>query len=157
MPLHEPELQQAVTQVWSTILGMEAQPSDPSQELSRDAWLGSVKIHGTRELTVSLSCPERTARLATAAMFDVNAEAATLEQLRDTWGELANMVAGTFKSLLSGDCFLGLPAVSEIDGDEPASGHRILIEAGFQCEDDCLRVTIIDRRSTIRRPPSELT
>ncbi len=139
------------------MLGLDAQPWDSTKTLNADAWIGSVKIHGTRELAVSLSCSEGMARLATAAMFDVKADAATTDQLRDAWGELSNMVAGTFKSLLPGNCFLGLPSVVEGTAGLPVGNHQVLNSVGVLCGNDPLRVTIIDRRSIIRPQASERT
>ncbi len=157
MPFHETEIQQLVTEIWSTMLGLDSQPCDQPDWLNRDDWTGSVKIHGARELTVTLSCSDRMARLATSAMFDVDADAATAEQLRDTWGELTNMVAGGFKSLLPGTCFLGLPSVTDFGAGEPSAvNHRILTKVGFHCGAEQLRVTILDRRSTLRKPTNEL-
>lgn len=157
MPFHETEIQQLVTDIWSAMLGLDSHPCDQLDWLNRDEWIGNVKIHGTRELTVSLSGSDQMVRMATAAMFDVNGEAATSDLLRDTWGELTNMVAGAFKSLLPGNCFLGLPTVMDFGVDPPsASNYRILTEVGFHCEEEQLRVTIIDRRSTIKTPANEL-
>ena len=157
MHFHETEIQQLVTEIWSTMLGLDSQPCDQLDWLNRDEWIGSVKIHGARELTVFLSCSDQMARMATAAMFDVDGAAATSEQLRDAWGELSNMVAGAFKSLLPGNCFLGLPSVTDFGVDAPSiSNYRILTEVGFHCGEEQLRVTIIDRRSTIRTPANEL-
>ncbi len=157
MPFHETEIQQLVSDIWSTMLGMDTQPCDQLDWLNRDEWIGQVKIHGARELTVTLSGSDQMVRLATAAMFDVNGDAATSDLLRDTWGELTNMVAGAFKSLLPGNCFLGLPSVTDFGVDAPsASNYRILTEVGFHCGEEQLRVTIIDRRSTIRTPANDL-
>lgn len=157
MPFHETDIQQLVSDIWTTMLGLDTHPCDQLDWLNRDEWIGHVKIHGARELAVSLSGSDQMARMATAAMFDVNGDAATSDLLRDTWGELTNMVAGAFKSLLPGHCFLGLPTVTDFGVDGlSASNHRILTEVGFHCGKEQLRVTIVDLRSTIRTPANEL-
>lgn len=157
MPFHDTEIHQLVTDIWSTMLGLDSHPCDQPDWLNRDDWTGSVKIHGARELTVFLSGSDQMVRSATAAMFDVNGDAATSDLLRDTWGELTNMVAGGFKSLLPGNCFLGLPLVTDFGACElSVLNHRILTEVGFHCGAEQLRVTILDRRSTLRKPANEL-
>ncbi len=157
MSFHDAEIQQLVTEIWSTMLGLDAQPCDAIDGINRIACTGSVKIHGARELTVFLSYSEQMARQAAAAMFEVSAEAATTDQLRDTLGELSNMVTGTFKSIFGGTCFIGLPVVIDFSSGLPqTSNHLILTEVCFCCDNEPVLITVMDRRSTVRTPAREL-
>ena len=72
-----------------------------------------------------LQVPEAVARRAAAVMFELDASAASLEDMQDAVGELTNMTGGNVKALLEGQCALSLPAVVEgRDYSIPCPGAR---------------------------------
>lgn len=106
-----------LAEVWSSVLAMEAMPIDApgasKGERAKDRDVSAcVQISGGWEGAVSLRCSGALARDATAAMFGVDAAAATDDEIKDAVGELVNIVGGNFKALLGNDCKLSLPTVA---------------------------------------------
>jgi CheY-specific phosphatase CheX len=136
-------IQSAVTTIWSSMLGMDAQPH-PQANMSPPVFLtGCVQITGDWQGAVTLDCPSELAKRAAAIMFDIPASEVDSFQVHDALGELTNMIAGNFKSLLSERCDLSLPAVAQ--GSDYA--FRILESkpinrVGFRCESHPFVVTV---------------
>lgn len=104
-------------EVWSSVLSMEATPTpSPDGAAARPSTVrivsACVQISGSWEGAVALQCSDSAARSATAAMFGVEASAATEDEIKDAVGELVNIVGGNFKGLVGGECKLSLPTVA---------------------------------------------
>jgi len=74
---------------------------------------GVVPISGAWNGAVALECSADLSRQAASVMFDTQPELITVDHIHDAVGELTNIVAGNFKTLLSGCSHLGLPTVAE--------------------------------------------
>ena len=70
-------------------------------------------ISGEWNGTVCVSCSQLAARHATSAMFGMEDDELTADEINDAVGELVNVVGGNIKSLVPGPSVLGLPTVIE--------------------------------------------
>jgi hypothetical protein len=78
--------------------------------------------------------PRPLAQRAARIMFSLQ-EDATLADMQDALGEITNMTGGHLKALMSGDCFLSLPAVVEgIDYSIRIPSARVLNRVVMDCE-----------------------
>lgn len=100
---------------------------------------GSVEISGTTQMTVSVDCSEVLARRLGAAMFDVDEEALSIEDVVDALGEVANIIGGNIKALLPGPSELGLPTVHHRKALHPLDA---VVEQAFDCMGEPLRVCL---------------
>jgi len=109
--------------------------------------IGCIQITGDWEGAVTLYCPEALVRRATASMFSMPSEEVSLEEMRDTLGELTNMTAGNIKSLLPANCYISLPSVAEgVEYRLTVPGGKIVMQEGFECAGQPLIVAIIARK-----------
>jgi CheY-specific phosphatase CheX len=102
---------------------------------------------------VTMSCDDTVARLATAAMLGIEAEAATPAEIRDAIGEIANLMGGQTKMVLGPGSSLGLPLVIEGDGYESMVPHSYTVgTVHCECAGHLVDLTIAsaDRRSIAR-------
>lgn len=128
--------------VWSTMLGLEAVQGGEAAEAA--AFVTSVDISGAWEGTVSISFTRSLAQKVTAAMLASGEADATLAEVSDVIGELANMVGGNVKGLFPGPCALSIPRVEPASAAGPlGSGSRLWFECGGQP----FSVTVLERNT----------
>lgn len=107
-----------------------------------------VSISGDWDGVILVGCATNLARHLTAEIIGVGADEVEEEQLRDTLGELANMIGGRVKCSLPPSCKLSLPMVVE--------GHDVVIRVpGTSIKQDLhlsaahnpMRVTVVERQT----------
>lgn len=148
MQLADSDLSQIVSGVWDSVLGMEIQPVDERDTLPQDDAVLSacIQITGAWDGAVTLLCPATVARQAAAVMFNAEADSISSDDMRDSLGELVNMVGGGVKSLLPETCSLSLPAV--VEGDDytlSIRGASPVQKATFACQGQSVWVTLLER------------
>lgn len=146
MGLHTSEINQHTEIIWKSILGLDVIPTQEDFQTSeKDNTLsGCVHISGSWDGTVALLCPVQLARKAAAIMFGLDEDKASLMEIQDALGELANMTGGNLKSLLPEPCYLSLPVVA-ITPNLRFPGSEIIIESGFKCGGHHFKVTVLKR------------
>jgi chemotaxis protein CheX len=100
-------------QVWSSYLdvdGVSPLVPLPAEKPLYDV-SASVSLTGAWRGHVVLRCSSVAARNAAAALLGVDYEDATVDDVTDALGELANILGGNVKSLLPEPCALSLPHV----------------------------------------------
>ena len=105
-------LELATREVFDLMVGTSLevrQDLDSTSELDLTAMIG---LAGSLCGVISVRCSSEAGRLITAKMLGIPAEEAQ-QSMRDAIGEIVNMVAGNFKSKLSGSnhCMLSIPTV----------------------------------------------
>lgn len=127
-----------VALTWRTVLDVEVVPVgdvDVSDgDVAVDVMSATIAIAGSIDLTVVLEYRRTDVVHAAARVFGLAPEAVADADLRDAFGELANIVGGNVKGVLSdGDgTSLSLPVVAE--GRQRVAGSRLLMRACFDCE-----------------------
>lgn len=147
-------IQEVTEGVWSTMLGMPLRlqwESAPPQE-SHDYVTSWVSISGSWSGTITIGCSSAAARRAAAAMFGVVPEEASAEEVNDAMGEVANIIGGNLKGLLTGPATLSLPSVAEgFDTSLHVPDFVAVQSTRFDSEGEPLVVTVFAR--TIPPPP----
>lgn len=138
--------------VWDTFLGMPLRTSPAVRPVAQDQAVqdhaqheahASVHISGTWNGSVTLSCSRELVRRAAGAMFQAHPDELDEAEIRDAFGELANMVGGQVKSLLPEPSQLSLPAVSYGEAHAFAvPGAVVVTQVEMDCQDEWLDVTV---------------
>jgi len=145
----EPELTEITERVWASLVELPLiprQPGQPTPAAGSRTFTGCVQITGAWEGAVTVHCSEELAKLLTAAMFMVDPEDTTPEEVSDALGELANMVGGNVKALLPEPCRISLPAVADgMDYRLSVPGARPVSAVTWTCNDEPLMVRLLER------------
>ncbi|HVW34901.1 MAG TPA: chemotaxis protein CheX [Acidimicrobiia bacterium] len=147
----EPELTEITERVWTSLVEVPLLPRQPGQPSALTpgarTFTGCVQITGAWEGAVTVHCSETLAKMLTAAMFMVDVDDTTLEEVSDALGELANMVGGNVKALLPEPCRISLPAVADgMDYRLSVPGARPLTAVTWTCAGEPLMVRLLERR-----------
>lgn len=151
MNVSEDDLCTLSADVWASILGLEAVPTGTAPTETEERTLtGCVHITGGPwEGTVSLECPTALASAAAAAMFGMEPEELSREEIDDALGELANMTGGGVKALVPGPSTLSLPTVVEgLSYTVTVPGSDLVREVVLACQDAQFIVRVYQRRGT---------
>lgn len=95
---------------------------------------GCVTIHGTWNGVVMVSCSTRLAIWLASRMFETLDTETTAADADDALGEIANIIGGNLKSLLSGDgtpCRISLPMIARGPVRIVGGGTRRLVSFGL--------------------------
>jgi len=133
--------------IWESTLDLVVLPiPEPSRPERRASMVtGSIQIVGTWLGTVLLECSEKLAKQVARAMFGLDGEEPTAEEVRDALAEITNVTAGNLKSLLSGQCQMSTPEVKECGLDGPLRPDKIVItRQAFSCQGELLFVTLLE-------------
>ena len=147
----EPELTEITERVWTSLVEvplLPRQPGQPGPVVGARTFTGCVQITGAWEGAVTVHCSEALAKILTAAMFMVDPDETTPEEVSDALGELANMVGGNVKALLPEPCRISLPAVADgMDYRLSVPGARPLTAVTWTCAGEPLMVRLLERKT----------
>lgn len=90
-------------QIESTNLGDLANPED--------LFIASVIFSGDNQGSLTVAMGEELAKQLASKMFDSTIESVNLDDIRDSIGELANVLAGNIKTDFFGSCSMAKPVV----------------------------------------------
>ena len=113
MHVRREELDELIQTIWGTL--MEAPLTCASiQAAPAPGKMMTAIIHlmGDEIRSLWVECPEQMARCIAGAMFEIEAEALSIEEVRDALGEVANMLGGNLKGMCPQSYQLSLPTVS---------------------------------------------
>jgi chemotaxis protein CheX len=141
------KLELVTANLFEAVLELYANPcSEPTSVVDSSFTTSSVQITGHWQGVVSLTVPNRFASLCSSRMFAIEASEVTLEHIEDAMGELANITAGSFKSMLEGSCQLGLPVVTHGSNYSVRfPGASVDCRVDFTCEEMPFFVTLLVR------------
>jgi hypothetical protein len=91
-----------------------------------------------------LQCSKELAKKVARAMFGLDSEEPTTEEIRDALAEITHVTAGNLKSLVCGNCQLSMPEVSErVAGAGSAPGGEEISRQAFECQGERFVVALI--------------
>ncbi len=111
--IYRDDLTRIVHDVFETMLGLEIQPSVEPWRPARDRLTGAVYLAGAWKGAVLLECDHSQAFHLTNRLMSLPLPTAIDDDVRDTMGELANMIGGNLKSVLPHGVVLSMPSVVE--------------------------------------------
>ena len=141
------KLELVTANLFEAVLELIADPcSKPTSVVDPSFTTASVQITGHWQGVVSLTVPNRFASLCSSRMFAIESNEVTIEHIEDAMGELANITAGSFKSMLEGSCQLGLPVVTHGSNYSIRfPGASVDCRVDFTCEEMPFFVTLLVR------------
>jgi len=134
--------------VWTSLFDASLREVDPSSPTRRPARTitSCVQIAGPCESAVTVECSTELGRRVASKFFDMPESDATLDEVRDAMGEIANMVGGNLKGLLPGPSRLSLPSVTEgADYTVDIRGAKELRRFCFLAGEEPLVVRVLER------------
>jgi chemotaxis protein CheX len=150
MMITENDIRQLTCSIWESTLGLAVEPI-PGPGLSQpEAGMvtARVQITGAWLGAVLLECSQELAKKVARAMFGLDSQEPTTEEVRDALAEITHVTAGNFKSLLCGRCHLSMPQVSERVLDPPiAPEEAVLARLAFDCRGERFVVTILESQA----------
>jgi chemotaxis protein CheX len=145
MTTFDAEIEEIVKTIWSTLIDVAIEPGRGAGAGDDSTVTGIVNIDGAWHGAVLVQCPVALAYRVTAAMFQGDEEP-TVDEVRDAFGELTNMIGGNVKALLPGPSALSLPTVAFGTSYEiSVVGARILATVPFLSESHKLIVSVVQR------------
>lgn len=106
-----------------------------------------VHISGNWQGAVAAECSYDMAVAVAAAMFEMEPEELSEDEVRDAFGEVANLLAGQFKLDLPEGCSLSLPTVTKgLDYLINVPGSNLAQQASARQDGQCMIVSIFERR-----------
>lgn len=125
-------LQQIAVDVCQSMLGLPLQLIEPQPRAATPLLMACIEIHGEQVLMVEILAHEDLTQAIAEAMFAADRGSLSREEIRDAFGEVANMIGGNVKGMLGEDANLSLPFVSDAAEDD-LSDHLQRISATFEC------------------------
>jgi chemotaxis protein CheX len=141
------ELAQIVESVFATMLGLEAVECATPWFPAGDRLTSAVHLAGDWNGAVLLECDQRQACRFAGRFLSMDPSDTVDDVVRDVLGELANMIGGNLKCVLSQGILLSMPSV--MDGSDYSlrvCGVEVRLRLAFQCDDGLFWVTALTRR-----------
>lgn len=150
--IHPNELVQIVQSVFETMLRLEVSESGLPWFPQGDRLTAAVHLAGDWNGAVLLEVDRALARRLAARFLPANPQAILDDVVRDVLGEMANMIGGNLKCVLTSGICLSMPSV--VDGSDYSMrvcGAQVRERLSFECAEGPFWVTIL----TTRPPGSE--
>lgn len=125
-------LQQIAVAVCQSMLGLPLQLIEPQPRPVTPLVMAGVEIRGVQVLMVEILAHEHLTETIAEAMFAADRGSLSHAEIRDAFGEVANMIGGNVKGLLGEDANQSLPFVSEVTGDD-LTDYLPRISTTFEC------------------------
>ncbi len=147
MPITSDDLCQFTQAIWESTLGLQVQPIpelSPAQEKAC-TFIGKVQIVGAWRRAVSLECTGELAGKVARAMFGLDSQRPTTDEIRDALAEITNVTAGNLKSLGSTHCQLSTPQAAERTQDPHGMpDSSVLSRQAFICQGEPFIVKLLE-------------
>jgi len=141
MQLNETALHEAVNTTLDALVGSAGEAVDPTTP--NWAMRALIEISGDFDAVVSATCDEHFARSLAAAMFGLELDETSDDDVRDAFGEFTNIAGGMVKSLLPGTCRMSVPSVGDPTGVGEPSAVALLCEAAVEHEGGHVGVRVL--------------
>jgi chemotaxis protein CheX len=142
------ELAQIVESVFTTMLGLEASQCSAPWYPSGNRLTSAVHLAGEWNGAVLLECDRSQACRFASRFLSAERTDRVDDVVRDVLGELANMIGGNLKCILTHGIRLSMPCV--VDGSDYSlrvCGVEVQERLAFQCEEGVFWVTILSAKT----------
>ncbi len=142
---HTLDVCQIVEDVFRTMLGLEVQRVSFPLSLGADQVTAAIHFAGAWKGAVLLECTKQQAFEFTSRLMGVAAPASMTDDVRDSMGELTNMVAGNLKSILTPGVGLSMPSI--LEGSDYAlriCGGNIAFHQTYTGDLGPFRITLVE-------------
>lgn len=112
MLIDESSLRQIAIDVCQSMLGLELTPIEPEIGATQQL-VASVEIRGDRLTVVEVFAHDHLITQIAEVMFSSEGGSLSEEEIRDAFGEIANMIGGNVKGSLGEEAALSLPVVGQ--------------------------------------------
>jgi chemotaxis protein CheX len=145
LSVYRADLAQIVVSVFQTMLNLELVPADMPWDTRPDTLTAAIYFAGTWQGAVLLECNRTQAFEFTHRLMAIDSPASINDDVRDTMGELANMLAGNLKSVLPSGIGLSMPSVVEgTDYSLRICGGNLVDRMPFSSATGTIWVTLIE-------------
>ena len=138
------ELAQIVESVFETMLSLEARESGAPWFPSGDRLTAAVHLTGDWNGAVLLECGREQACRLAGRFLSMDPPGAVDDVVRDVLGELANMIGGNLKCVLTSGIRLSMPSI--VDGGDYSlriCGAELRERLAFSCDEGPFWITIL--------------
>lgn len=145
MFLNDEDVAMLVGDVWSSIVGIELEPTGPTERTHERTMTGMINIEGDWNGTVTVHVSDTLALAAAASMFGMEPEETTTAEIEDALGEITNMTGGGIKALVPGLAQLSLPTVVKgADYEIKIPRSHPIKELWFTANQDAMTITVFE-------------
>jgi len=131
---YKEDLARIAHDIFDTMLGVEVQPAELDWRPARDRLTGAVYLAGAWRGAVLLECDRGQAYYFANRLMAVPMPEEVNDDVRDTMGELANMLGGNLKAVLPRGVVLSMPSVVEgSDYSLRVCGGKAVVERVAYC------------------------
>ena len=142
------ELAQIVESVFETMMNLEVGPSEAPWFPSTDRVTSTVHLAGDWNGAVLLECDRKQACRFTGRFLSMDPPETVDDMVRDVMGELANMIGGNLKCVLTQGIRLSMPSV--VDGGNDTMrvcGSQVQERIAFESAEGRFWIIILTMRS----------
>jgi chemotaxis protein CheX len=152
LPLTRDDVVRITQEIWGSMLSLDLVPAGSAWCEDEIGVVGCVQIAGAWQGAIRLDLSPSLASKAAAALTGAQPAEVTPDEIKDAAGELANITAGSIKTLLPAPSHLSLPLSADgTDYRVRIKGGRMLLQAAFDHLGEGLLVTILEKAETPRR------
>lgn len=142
------ELVQIVESVFGTMLNLEVSEGATPWFPSADRLTSALHLAGDWSGAVLLECNRQQACTFAGRFLSMDPPQAVDDDVRDVLGELANMIGGNLKCVLTSGIRLSMPSV--VDGSNYGlriCGAQVRERISFQCPEGVFWITVLTTNS----------
>jgi len=143
--VYRSDLTRVVEAVFETMLGLTVEPVETPWTSESDRATAVVYFVGLWSGALLLECSPSQACFFTQLFFSTEQPPGMDDDVRDTLGELANMLAGNLKSVLPRGVALSVPSVmAGSDYTLRICGGNMVERLGFSCPGGLFWITLVE-------------
>lgn len=142
------ELAQIVESVFRTMMSLQVDVCEKPWFASGDRLTSAIHLSGDWNGAVLLECDQRQACRFAGRFLSMDPPKMVDDVVRDVLGELANMIGGNLKCVLTRGIRMSMPSV--VDGSDYSvriCGAEVRERLSFQCAEGLFWVTVLATRS----------
>jgi chemotaxis protein CheX len=148
VPVGQDQIRQVCVDVWRKMLWIQLDAGLRPPARSGPNAVASVQFDGSWSGCLTIACPYALAASLGATMY-ASSEKLLRDQVSDAFGELANIVGSSVKSLLPGETTITVPVVTVgADAVTAIPGSWLATETAFGCLGQPLTVSLFTTGST---------